>query len=320
MPPKPEPPKFNNKDRYNWTEIASKPVAEALPVLRKALEDEDPEVQKLAAAALANSGPPAAPAVPELARALAPARDTEVRRNAAVALALILRPPDGEAARRNPSFLPLIRAHAPEAVPALVQCLKPTEPAEVRLYAAEALAQIHYPANEKALPALLEILRGNADPQVRLRCVWALYHVPDLKAVNAEKPLLEVLNETAPEAVLVRFDAARVLAHALRENAPDRVTELLLEMLTNKFLKVYVQTDATVSGTGNEATRGEAAVKEKLAGDGRRLGAEALGWLGRKVAKNQKVLDALKEANRDPDPLLRQAAEQALKTLAAAGK
>jgi HEAT repeat protein len=314
--------------------VGGKPAQEALPVLRKALDDDDPSVQKLAAAALGNIGAPAAAATADLARALDPARDPEVRRNAAVALALVLRPPPPEEARRTPGVLQLIEEHAPEAIPALVQCLKLSEPLDVRQFAAEALAAMEFPANEKAIPAILDALRNDNDPTVRQRCVWALFRITDpnrvgaksritdLKQIGAEKPLTDILSETSREALLVRYDAARLLALALREKAPDRVTELLLEMLNNRTLRVYLQTDAAVSGTASEATKGEAAVKEKLGDDGRYMGAQALGWLGRnsKAAKDPKVIDALREAARDPDKKLSEVAKQSLKELGAAGK
>jgi HEAT repeat protein len=311
--------------------VGGKPAQEAMPVLRKALDDDDPAVQKLAAAALGNVGPPAAGATADLARALDPARDPEVRRNAAVALALILRPPTEREATRNSGAMKLIEEHAPEAIPALVQCLKLSEPLEVRQFGAEALAAMEFPANEKALPALLDSLRNDTDPTVRQRCVWALFRIADLKkagpdkrivdlkSVGAEQPLTDTLSETSREALLVRYDAARLLAYSLHEKAPDKVTELLLEMLNNRTLKVYLQTDASISGTGSEASRGEAAVNQKLGDDGRYMGAQALGWLGpkSKAAKDPKVIDALRDAARDPDKKLSKVAEQALKDLGA---
>src|SRR5436309_2116803 len=83
------------------------------PAPRGFLRDTEITTKRLSAAALANIGPPAAAAVPELCLSLADP-DVEVRRNAALALGRI-----GPKAR--------------DAVPVLIRALQAHEPDEVRL-------------------------------------------------------------------------------------------------------------------------------------------------------------------------------------------
>jgi serine/threonine protein kinase/HEAT repeat protein len=268
--------------------IGGPTAAPALPVLREALQKGNKVLRAEVAAALANLGSAAVPAVPDLARALADT-DPLLRRNAALALGRI-----GPPAR--------------QAVPALAAALQPLprlppNPAKARPYeearvsAAEALAQISYPANEKAIPALRKAIRGDANPQVRQRCTWAVFNLPDLGKHGLDRVLAGVLEEKAAEGLLVRYDAARVLAFRLRQRAPDRTADLLLHMLQNRTLSVY-------KGTADRPTP-----------DARYVAAEALGWLGDKARGRADVVAALRTAGTDANPTLRDKAQQALKTL-----
>jgi HEAT repeat protein len=275
----------------------------ALPVLRKALQDDDVQVQSLAAAALAEIGEAAAPAVPDLALALGGSKDINVRRNSALALGHI--GPEAKA-----------------AVPALVDALQLTVPVEVRRHAAEALAQIRLPATKEAIPAVLQAIARDTDPLVRQRCVWSLFEFRQLRPaaqqdlLDKAKPILSaVLDEKADEQTLVRYDAARMLANGLEANAPDRTVDVLLEMLNNKTLRVFDRTDATVVGTGTEATRGTTQVQDKLGGDARYMAAQALGWLRDKARNNPVVVAALRKAAKDPDARLSETAAKSLQSL-----
>jgi HEAT repeat protein len=270
--------------------------AKALPVVIAALQDEDPAVQALAAGALANLGPDAVPATVHLARALVLSKDDVVRRNAALALGRI--GPD-----------------AKDAVPELIKALEPGEPRDVRLFAAEGLAYIRFPGNEKALPTILRILKDRKDyGLIRQRCVWALFDENALKQPGAVEALTATLDETAEnEAMLARYDAARLLAQGLGERAPDKVIDVLLQMLRNEELKVYNRTDAKI-GSGGEASAGGSDVRPNLGGDARYMAATALGYLGTKARKDE-VLRALREAAKSTDGKLRQTAEKALKDI-----
>jgi HEAT repeat protein len=280
--------------------IGGDEAKEALPALRRALKEADPHMPELATLALANLGPNAEPAMHDLADVLTnPKNATIVRRNAALAIAHV-----GQAAR--------------PVVPSLVQALKTSEPLEVRQFTAEALAQIRYPANERAVPALLEAIEKDTDPLVRQKCVWALFGMnePDqFKKAGADKALGKLLDEEADDSVLVRYDAARKLANILGADAPDRTVDVLMHMLKNTSLKVYNRTDATVEGGGNEANAGRGNVKANLGGDARYMAVQALGWMGDKAKKRRDVVEALRQAAKDDDKALSKAAVEALERL-----
>jgi HEAT repeat protein len=307
--------------------IGGAEAAPALPVLRQGLEDDDAQGQELAAAALAELGPAAAPAVADLARALGKGATPDVQRYAALALGHVGAPGrdfrrvmrqsenDQEKRKARESLAEIERA-AREAIPALARALGPPATVEVRQYAAEALAQFGYPLNEEAVPQIVAAIRRETDPLVRQRCVWALFNLEELAKYGADKVLADVLEEKAEDTRLVRYDAARALAFALEGRAPDRVADVLLEMLQNTRLQVYSGTDANVEGAGSEAAGAQANVKANVGGDARYMAAEALGWLGAKASGRRDVVNALRAAAKDKDAKLR---EQSLKSLEALG-
>jgi HEAT repeat protein len=267
--------------------IGGREAAQAVPVLRQALQDDDPAARQLAAAALANIGPDAAAAVPQLAAVLTDA-DPTVRRNAALALSRIGPPARG-------------------AIADLARALRPEEPnAEVRRFAAEALAHIGKttdPATArevealllaKALPPLLEALQHDKDRDVRQRTVWALFHIQDPEKANIVGPLTRVLGETGDESTMVRYDAARCLALRMGPRAPAKAVDVLLDMLRDQRLRVYIGTDAKVSG-GGEGQSGDSRTAANLGFDARFLAAQALAHIGNPRANRKEVIDALNE-------------------------
>lgn len=274
--------------------------ANAVPVLSAAMKNPEPHNQELATAALATLGPLAKPAMHDLADALLDAKNTVVvRRNAALAIAHI-----GEAAK--------------PVVPALVKALERRQPLEVRQFAAEALALMKYPANEQAMPALLDTINKDRDPRVRNNCVWALFNLypaDKFRAVGADKVLTKILDEQGERTAPLRYDAARKLANVLRDEAPDKTADVLLEMLTDTRLVVYNRTDARVEGAGTEATVGRANVQANLGGDARYMAVQALSWLGDKAAKRADVRQALRKAAQDKDSKLSKHAKDALRDL-----
>jgi HEAT repeat protein len=279
--------------------IGGEEASRAVDVLRQALKNPDAQKQEMAAAALASLGAIAAPAMHDLANTLNNADNaTIVRRNAALAIAHI-----------GPEAKPV--------VPALVRAINSSAPLEVRQFAAEALGQMKYPAIAAGLPAILEIIEKDTDATVRQKCVWSLFPMSreDLKQTKTDKVLAKILDEPAGPMNLVRFDAARKLANALEDSAPDKTVDVLLEMLNNKSLRVYNSTDAKVEGAGNEAARGTVNVQANTGGDARYMAVEALDWMGAKIAKNDKAIEGLKAAAKDKDSKLRNAAKMVLKKL-----
>ncbi len=275
----------------------SLPAGASIDDLRRALKSEEPALRELAAAGLAKLGPSAVPALDDLAAALSDEKNTvQVRRNAAVALAHM-----GAAAQK--------------AVPALAKALSRTQPVEVRQYAAEALAKIEYPANDRAIPAILDAIQNDNDPTVRHRCVWALSKFQEIRKSGADKILESILADTNPNMLYARYDTARKLAWTLREEAPDKTADVLLEMLNNKTIKVYGGADVKVEDAGKTGKGDHTKVQPNLGGDARFCAAEALAWLGKKASRRKDVMVALKRAATDADPKLRQAAAAALKSL-----
>ena len=65
-----------------------------------------------------------------------------------------------------------------------------------------------------------------------------------------------ILDERGEPSLMVRYDAARVLALKLGDMAPDKAATVLLDMLRNDKLLIYNRTDAKVSGGGSEASPG----------------------------------------------------------------
>lgn len=280
--------------------IGGEQAASALKVLRTALKSSDAHIQELVTAALANLGPNAKGAMYDLADTLTNDNNSiTVRRNAALAIAHI-------------------GASAKPVVPSLVKALNRLQPTEVRQFAAEALAQIKYPANEAAVPAILDAIQNDPDALVRQKCVWSLFAVNStakFRELGADKALEKLLNERGEETALLRYDAARKLANILEDEAPDKTIDVLLDMLTNTSLKVYNRTDATVEGANTESTVGRSNVAANLGGDARYMAVEALGWMGKKAAKRSDVVAALKKAAEDKDLKLRETAKKALAEL-----
>jgi HEAT repeat protein len=301
--------------------MGGEPALRAMPVLSKALDDPDPVIQAMAATALGNIGPDAAPAVRKLAAVLRRSRNPYVRRNAAIAL--------GNIGRFDPDHRPsasLTEDLERFAVPALAEAMKPLPGApktvrgarpyeEAREFAAEALHHISFPTNEGALKEVREALARDPNPVVRHRCVWALFEVRDLEKYDLDKVLGDLLKEKARDGLVVRYDAARVLAFRLRERAPERTADVLLHMLKNKELLVYRGSGATVEGTPSEDRSGTTAVRTDARGDARWMAAQALAKLGEKASKRDDIVKALRAAAADRDAKLREEATKALKDL-----
>jgi len=270
--------------------IGGSRAAPAVPVLREALGDPAVSIRRRAAGSLANVGPDAVNAVPDLAVALADT-DAEVQSRAALALTAI-----------GPK--------ASAAVPALAKALR-ARATEVRLYAAEALSRIATNL-DPAVDELIRLLKEDTDPSVRQRAVWALGRVNHLENSRAAGALEGVLSEKDPEMAIVRYEAARYLAHGLRGKAPDKAIDILTEMLHDTTLRIYTKTDAKV--TSGAEDRGGASVAPNIGGDGRCLPAQALAAIGPK-ANRPEVIRALEDCAKSSEPRLREAAQDALKKI-----
>jgi HEAT repeat protein len=275
-------------------------AAQALPTLQEALKDSDVHFQELAASAFGGLGKDAAPAVPDLGKVLTEAQEPDVRRNAAVSLAQI-GPPSKQALG---DILQALRYSDAEADAKYLS---------IRPLAAEALAKIGYPGVEPAIPTILKIIQADPDPLVRQRCLWALFDVQELDKYKITPVLTATLDETTPDSLLLRYDAARVLALRLESRAPDKTADVLLDMLTDAKLQQFKGTNTNSTGVGSEGSA-KTTVNVEQGGDARYMAAEALGWLGRK-ANRPDVVKALQEATQDKDVNLKTKAAEALKLI-----
>jgi HEAT repeat protein len=313
--------------------MKGEPARRAREKLREALRDPDHGIQALAAAGLANVGPAAAAAVPELAAALRASRDPEVRRKAAEGGEEQLRQL-AEVGRNAALALANIGEDSRPAVDDLAAALKPLPGAprdplkrqpyeEARLYAAEALGRIRYPGNKRAIPALVaEAARRDDNQVIRQRSIFALVYVTDLQALGVDKALLPVLDEKpvrdpdpARSNTVARYDAARVLARGLGERAPDKVADVLVEMMQDDDLFIYLGTSATIKGTGTERGSGESGTRAARGADGRFMGALSLAHLGARASGRPEIVKALREAAKDKSASLAKAAKETLKEL-----
>src|SRR5262249_60135052 len=123
-----------------------------------------------------------------------------------------------------------IGSKAAPAIRALADLLRPEETHdEVRRYAAEALEKMTERDLAAVIPELLQAIKNDKTSVVRQHCVYAFFQVNDLNAVGATDALTAVLDETDPKQVMVRYESARCLAHGLRDKAPEKAIDVLLQ-------------------------------------------------------------------------------------------
>lgn len=259
-------------------------------------ESKDEDTARIAAQVLGQMG-----AAEEIAKVLSRSKDNKVRRICCVALSHL----HGEKGKPG--------------IPALVEALKPTGKSdqaseEVRYFAAQAIAQIGYPSNEAAIPAVRQAIMEDKNHDLRHRCVWALFNIQELDKYDLIKPLTKVLDESGDKVRLLRYDAARVLAFGEGDRAPDKVVDVLVEMLTDPKLLVFQGSDSEVEG-GSEKKGGTTGVKNRTGGDARYMAAVALGWMKDKTKNHEKAVAALKAATKDKDPTLREKAQKTVQDL-----
>ena len=182
--------------------------------------------------------------------------------------------------------------------------------AETRCLSAEALARIQFPDAKPALPALLQALRKDPEVKVRQRAIWAFLNADVESLPGAKEALLDCLKDSRP---VIRYDAARSLAQALRQRAPKAVLDTLEEMLNDTKLKIYCKTKVNVTSVGGEnaAPGKQGKVQEDISGDGRYMAAQALAYIG-PAAKRPGILRALNELKISRDERLREESRKAL--------
>jgi serine/threonine protein kinase/HEAT repeat protein len=284
---------------------------QAIATLAKLVDDSDTETGEMAARAIARLTPERAMATAKvLGRLLTSGTDSE--RRAALQTLSRLGETAGQAApelgqalsdklpevRRGAAFLlGRLGEKASPAVPALALALEEKEEVlGVRLAVVEALVALRFPTNEKAVPPLLRIIRADSQPVIRQRSIRALFSVPDLDAIHATRTLEELLQSTDGDSLLVRYDAARLLAQNQGAKASDRIVAVLLDMMRNNKVK---------------ASRFTSAAAGDVEQDARFM---AVAPLARTItpARRERIRKALVEASREKDARLRRAALEEL--------
>jgi HEAT repeat protein len=264
----------------------------------------DAELRRLAILAIADIGPAAAAAVPNLIALLRADPDIEMREKAAVALEKI-----------GPS--------AAAAVPTLVEKLKDVDEARnIRIKCAMALQKIGpVEAAVKAVPTLLAIL---VDPKqdygVRDRVMFALrVHYENYREMKGVKEaLIQVMNEPLTERnFMLRYDCAYMLAMVWQAEAPDQVLDRLTDFLKDSQTQIVRGTRIdTKGGTGEGVKTGSGDVQEVKSGDGRIMAADALAAMGvPRYRARPEIMAQLRvlAADANPDVPLRKRAQELVK-------
>jgi HEAT repeat protein len=259
-------------------EVADKAVQDMLPALRQALKDDpDASVREFTAFSLWKLGKGAREALPEMV----------------------------EAIKKNvPQFDPKTRKADPDRI----------AKDNLRQHLARALINLE-DAVEPAVQDIAPILDIKKEPDsiVRKSIAVALSWV-DLKQEkfnDAKKLLIDVaLNPQEPP--VVRYQAAYIVGIKLEEEG-GAVTDVLLALLKDTNISEQKSTESNIT-TSREGSKGGTRSEEVRGNTGRILAAHALGKIGAAGAadKAAKVKEALEKAKQDRDPLLRQAAEDAL--------
>lgn len=283
--------------------VVDKDDKQALPILRKLLENRDLGIKRTAALTMSNiGGKDAAPALPVLLAALRTG-DIEVRRLATVGLGKL-----GEAgAPAVPDLLKLVRSDSDldvrvyaagalgsigeandEVVKMLVDRVRDKEdPPKLRAAAATAINWLGAKAPERtrgAITQLVVILQDPAeDVDVRTRVIWALR--PNIPALPDIPGVFEVLSSVAKEPktgvnAMVRYDSAYTLSLGWREKVPDAALDVLSEFLRDSSFIIFDRNATRVGSTGGEVAPGRAVSEERGSGDARVMATQALTALG----------------------------------------
>lgn len=174
----------------------------ATPLLQAALKEGD-DAAYWASIAIAEIGPPAAGAVPELSDALKQAQDIDTRSRILLAIGKV-----------GPEAQP--------AVPAIVQLLKNDPNPTEALYGAYALGEIGSQGNDAVLSTLVET---NQEP-VSMVAAWALAKIESNNEKWREQAVKKMLEGLGHENPLVRTTAAKGLLE-LKPEGEDVRTRLI---------------------------------------------------------------------------------------------
>lgn len=320
-----------------------------VPVLVKRLDDKDLNARAKAAEALAQIGPEARRAVPDLVKHLKD--DDMVRKNVAEALAQIggltssdvatvaegLKDPNRDVRIAISAALVKAGSEAKEAVPALMVALKDDE-LKVKINAAAALAKVGAGAKE-AVPALTAALK---DPSmdIKVSAAGALMGIgPDAKP--AVKPLVEALSGASKDLKLNVVGAFEKIGADAKEAVPALIKLMRENRADKEFLSKVIDALGAIGPASKEGASqiaialefkdirqnaqdalvkiGKGAVPVLKQGlndrnrDIRLACCQALEQIGPDAKDAVASLNGL--AQRDPDPDVKEAAKVAVKSI-----
>lgn len=299
--------------------LASAREAGSVAALARALEDSDAGVRSEAARALGQLGPAAAPAAPALVGAMED-ESSVVRGRAARALSAIAHEPvaapditvrallegvrgSGEALMPDAGLVDALAILGPPAVPHVVVALQDGD-AGVRWHAAAALMRLGHAASETT-PALLAAM-NDAQWPVRNAAGRALEEVVVKSAVPA---LAEALRNPSAE---TRYHVARALARVGPGAAP--ATQTLTQILADEDWEVRMEAAWALAAIGPAARDAVPALIVALR-DGNTEVRRSAAWSIGHVGGAQAAASALREALKDPDREVRDAAARVLERI-----
>lgn len=289
-------------------------AAPAVPALIIALRDDDREIQRSAAGVLAEIGPKAKAAVPELIKLLRlkdqlpPLPGTKSfgeMQGRSDRLALVAAKALGE-----------IGPDAVGAIPDLIAALKDTDPL-VRKNVAEALGRIGT-TDDRVIPALIATTRDSQwDVKYTAAVALAMIGMPAFPALRA------MLGDDDKD---LRVDAAIALSRMAGrvDNSPKGETDgqarTRVKLARDALFAAMKDPSERVRDGASQALGyvGEYVVTELVAALGdqsplvRLQASRALGFIGFKATS---ALDPLRKQLADPDPGVRRAAEAAIKAI-----
>jgi HEAT repeat protein len=265
--------------------IGGEDARPAVPVLVEILRKGDLDSKRLAALAFRSIGNEAPEAIPDLLRILTKDPDTKLRYNTAIGLG---------------GF----QTDANKVVPVLVdRVADKAEKTEIRVAAAMSL-QSAGPCEEavKGMDRLVAVLDDPKQPtRVRERVLWAL-RVHKKTLFNHDGAFAAVKNVlTEPglgvggaEGKMLRYDSAFLLSVLKPGDAPDDVFPVFNDFLQDKTIRIYTGLKVTrvvpVEGKG-----GSSDVHEDGTQDGRIMAVAALIELGNRVRAHQNVIDRVRQ-------------------------
>jgi HEAT repeat protein len=304
---------------FYWTSTGTR----AVPALTESLKDKDSKVRIAAAQMLADIGPAAKSAVPNLleqalhdpieyagttASGALKSIDLAAARQVMSAYLPALNDDDVQARRKACAMLGSLGPVAKPAVPALIVALSDVD-ARIRMHAVGALGEIGIPAT-MVIPALTKALHDKAQP-VRHRALSQFAF--SIQPTESVLPHLKELTEDRDLSIAILAKSALNSPH---RQAKDRASVYVTTLQMGRGANDYAL--HKLAQLGPEAAGAVPAVMPVLKDERplhRYLAAEVLGAIGPRA---KDAVPALTAALQDEDAVVRESVAEALRTIGAA--